>query len=145
MHDPLIIERQTTAAPDAVYEYLVSSPSWVRWQGAQAELDPRPGGLFSMSMADGRTARGQYVELDPFTRVAFTWGWMDMPGLPPGSTTVTVDLIPNDEGTLIRLTHEGLTPDDAAMHGVGWNHYLPRLVTAAEGGDPGEDPGPRMD
>jgi hypothetical protein len=28
------------------------------------------------------------------------------------------------------------------MHEVGWRHYLPRLATAAEGRDPGPDPGP---
>ena len=142
MPEPLVIERITTAAPSAVYDYLTNSTRWVAWQGSVAELDPVPGGIFRMEMPDGRTARGQYVELQPYTKVAFTWGWTDMPGIPPGSSTVTVDLIPTDEGTLIRLTHEGLGPEEAAMHAVGWNHYLPRLGTAAEGDDPGPDPGP---
>lgn len=142
MPEPLVVERLTTAPPTAVYEYLTNSTNWVTWQGAVAELDPKPGGLFRMDMPDGRSARGQYVELQPYTKVAFTWGWTDMPGIPPGSSTVTVDLIPTDDGTLIRLTHEGLGPEEAAMHAVGWNHYLPRLVSAAEGDDPGPDPGP---
>ena len=143
MHERLIIERQCRASADAVYNYLVTSTNWIEWQGSAAELDPRPGGIFKMSMPDGRIARGQYIELKPFSKVVFSWGWVDMPGLPPGSTTVTVDLLSNDDGTLIRLTHEGLGPDEAAMHAMGWNHYLPRLALAAEGQSPGEDLGPQ--
>lgn len=142
MSEPLVLERETTASPDAVYHYLVNSAAWTTWQGAQAELVPEPGGIFQMTMADGRTARGQYMELRPAERVVFTWGWVDMPGLPPGSTTVTVDLIPKDGGTLIRLTHDGLSPEESALHRSGWSHYLPRLATAATGADPGFDEGP---
>ena len=142
MHEALVVERQTSAPPPSVYGYLTTSADWITWQGSDAELDPQPGGIFRMTMPDGRTARGQYVELLPYTKVVFTWGWVDMPGLPPGSTTVTVDLIANNEGTLIRLTHSGLAPEEAAMHRMGWEHYLPRLAAVAEGHEPVPDPGP---
>jgi uncharacterized protein (TIGR03086 family) len=35
--------------------------------------------------------------------------------------------------------HEGLTDEQAASHGEGWNHYLDRLVRAATEGDAGAD------
>lgn len=142
MHEALVVERQTSASASAVYRYLTTSAAWITWQGSDAELDPQPGGIFRMTMPDGRTARGQYVHLQPYTKVVFTWGWIDMPGIPPGSTTVSVDLIANGDGTLIRLTHSGLTPDEAAMHRMGWEHYLPRLASVAEGQTPVRDLGP---
>jgi uncharacterized protein YndB with AHSA1/START domain len=95
-----------------------------------------------METPDGRTARGQFVDIVPNERVVFSWGWTDMPGLPPGSTTVEIDLIPREEGTLIRLRHTGLAPAEASMHEIGWRHYLARLSRAASGKDPGRDAGP---
>lgn len=142
MPEPLVVERQTSASASSIYAYLTTSARWVTWQGSDAELDPQPGGIFRMTMPDGRTARGQYVHLQPHTKVVFTWGWVDVPGIPPGSSTVTVDLIPNDTGTLIRLTHAGLFLEEAAMHLMGWEHYLPRLAAVAEGNPSVPDSGP---
>jgi hypothetical protein len=71
----------------------------------------------------------------------WTWGWE--PGspspLPVGESTVAVDLVPTDSGTLVRLTHE-LPRDAAGRHAEGWEHYLSRLAVAAAGSDPGADP-----
>jgi uncharacterized protein YndB with AHSA1/START domain len=93
-------------------------------------------------MANGMTARGQFLDLDPPHRVVFTWGWVDHPGLPPGSTTVEIVLTPVENGTMIRLTHQGLPMDEVELHRQGWNHYIARLVTVSGGGEPGPDPGP---
>ncbi len=92
-----------------------------------------------VEMPIGATARGEFVELVPDRRVVFTWGWVDHPGVPPGSSTVTIELIPDDGGTLVRLTHDGLPDEEVPLHVAGWEHYLPRLAMLAEGGDPGPD------
>jgi uncharacterized protein YndB with AHSA1/START domain len=88
-----------------------------------------------MRMPDGATARGQFVELVTERRVVFTWGWVDHPGVPPGSTTVEIDIAIDGDGSLVTLTHRGLPPDEVATHTTGWNHYIPRLATVAEGGE----------
>ncbi len=142
MSDPIVVEQQTSATPEAVYRCLTQSDVWIRWQGASASLNPQPRGLFSMTMPNDRTARGEYIEVIPNRRIVFTWGWVDMPGLPPGSTTVTIELEANDEGTLIRLTHADLPPAEQTMHRMGWIHYLGRLASLVGGTDPGPDPGP---
>lgn len=138
----LVVERHVAAEPAAVYAYLTDSDRWARWQGAEATIDAQPGGLFRMLMGTGQCARGQFIELVPEKRVVFTWGWIDMPGLPPGSTTVQIDLEQRDDGTLVRLTHRGLTAAQRDLHQIGWSHYLDRLVVCAMGDDPGPDPGP---
>jgi uncharacterized protein YndB with AHSA1/START domain len=140
--DAITVEQFSKAPQETVYRHLVESDLWVLWQGVSATLEPRPGGLFRMETPDGRTARGQFIELVPTERVVFSWGWTDMPGLPPGSTTVEIDLIPRDDGTLIRLRHLGLAPEEAAMHDMGWQHYLQRLSSASAGEVVGPDTGP---
>jgi uncharacterized protein YndB with AHSA1/START domain len=140
--DALVVERRVAAPPSAVYAYLTDSNRWAQWQGVDATIEARPGGLFRILMPAGQTARGQFVELVPDRRVVFTWGFVDVPGIPPGSTTVEIDLIPEGDATLVRLTHRGLRDDDVAVHRVGWEHYVPRLVAAASGVDPGPDSTP---
>ena len=95
-----------------------------------------------MFMGNGMTARGQFVELVPDRRVVFTWGWVDRPGIPPGSTTVEIELTDNGGETLLVLTHRAVPEDEATLQRMGWTHYLPRLASVSEGTDPGPDPGP---
>jgi uncharacterized protein YndB with AHSA1/START domain len=142
MSDSIVVERHIAAPPPVVYAYLTESDKWTRWQGIAAELHPRPGGSFLLSMANGLQASDRFLELVPHERVVFTWGWIDHPGLPPGSSTVEIVLAPVAEGTSLRLTHSGLPSDEIPVHALGWGHYLPRLVLVAEGGDAGPDNGP---
>jgi uncharacterized protein YndB with AHSA1/START domain len=138
----LRVERRVAAPPSAVYAYLTDSDRWSRWQGASASIEAVPGGPILITMATGQTAEGRLVELVPDRRVVFTWGWTGSPTLPPGSSTVEIELVPDGDGTVIALTHRGLSPEDRVVHEVGWTHYLPRLAAAAAGADPGPDPGP---
>ena len=82
------------------------------------------------------------VQLVPGRRVVFTYGWERTEvQIPPGSTTVEIDLLPRPDGsTLLKLIHRGLDDLAADAHHGGWTHYLDRLRTAAEGTPPGPDP-----
>lgn len=55
----------------------------------------------------------------------------------PGSTTVVIELVPDANGTLIRLTHKGLPTDQVDIHRYGWEHYVTRLAAVADERDPG--------
>ena len=80
----------------------------------------------------------------PFKRLAFTVGGEDPPVVSPGSTRVEVTFEPEGAGTLLILRHFDLPADEHEMHSGGWNFYLPRLATAASGGDPGPHVKPSM-
>jgi uncharacterized protein YndB with AHSA1/START domain len=140
----ITITRRIRAAPERVYGFFTDSALWARWQGTSATVDPRPGGLLQIAMGLGGfgLAEGCFVELDPFERIVFTWGWASSPlsTLPPGSTVVTVHLRPDGDGTLVTLTHDSLPQGEREIHEAGWIQYLGRLVIVAEGGDPGPDP-----
>lgn len=133
MTDAIQVSRFIAAPPRVVYGYLTESTKWSRWQGAEAEIEARPGGLFLMKMPDGATARGEFVELVPDRRVVFTWGWIDHPGVPPGSSTVEIDIASHEQGSNVTITHRGLPADEIELHTLGWNQHLPRLAAAAEG------------
>lgn len=137
--EPIVLERRIDAPVATVFRYLTDGELWSRWQGATADLDAQPGGTFRMTMPTGQVAEGAFVEVEPDRRVVFTWGWSGHDLLPPGASTVEIELTPDGAGTFLRLTHRGVPRSELALHHAGWTHYLPRLVTAAEGGDPGPD------
>jgi uncharacterized protein YndB with AHSA1/START domain len=137
------IEREVriAAEPEIVYELLTKPEMMQRWMGQSAELDAQPGGVFRCQVGERYTARGEYLDAVPNGRVAFTWGWEgDEDHLPPGGSTVEIELLRDAGGTLLRFTHRGLPEGkSAAGHDSGWDHYLERLRAVAEGRDPGPD------
>ena len=142
--DRITVTRRIEAPPERVYGFFTDPALWSRWQGTSARVDAQPGGVLQIAMgpAGSGLAEGRFVELDPFERIVFTWGWSSSPlsTLPPGSTVVTVHLRPDGDGTVVTLTHDSLPPDEREIHEAGWMLYLDRLVVVAEGGDPGPDP-----
>jgi uncharacterized protein YndB with AHSA1/START domain len=64
------------ARPETVFAFLTDPDKVTRWKGTAAELDPRPGGIYRVSGMGGSTALGEFVAVEPPTRVVFTWGWV---------------------------------------------------------------------
>ncbi|MGI8421977.1 MAG: SRPBCC family protein [Gaiellaceae bacterium] len=141
------VEREIAiaASPETVWEFFVDEEKAARWMGQVVTLDPRPGGVYRVEVIPGHTASGSFVELDPPRRLVYTWGWEPGAGgenaVPPGTSTIEIELVPVGEGTTVRFVHRDLPNAEAAKsHAHGWDHYLERLGTAAAGGDPGTDP-----
>jgi uncharacterized protein YndB with AHSA1/START domain len=135
------LEVRIQARPETVFEFFTDPEKMSRWKGSSAELDPRPGSTYRVGgIAGGATVVGEFVELDPPNHLVFTWGWEGDPDVPPGSSTVEVTLTPDGEFTILRLVHRDLPEEHRAEHDGGWKHFLPRLATAAAGGDPGSGP-----
>ena len=133
-------EVRIKATPATVFEFLTDPAKLVRWMGTKAALDPRPSGIYHVNVNGHETVSGHFVEVVPFTRVVFTWGWDDgVLSTAPGSTVVEIVLEPDGEDTCLRLTHRDLAPDMRSFHLAGWDHYLSRLTVVAVGGDPGPD------
>ena len=64
--------------------------------------------------------------------------------MPPGSSTVEIELTPTATGTTLRLVHRGLPDEGSAVsHDQEWEHYIGRLAVVADGGDWGQTPGRR--
>lgn len=131
------------ASAETIFEFLTIPEKYVQWEGTEAELDPRPGGVYRVLVAGEYQAAGEFVEVVPNEKVLFTFGW-EQEGNPitPGSTTVEVTLHPEGDKTLVRVVHRGLPEEAVADHEQGWDHYLARLGVVATGSDAGPDMGP---
>jgi uncharacterized protein YndB with AHSA1/START domain len=146
MTEALVVRREThiTAPPATVFAFLTDPEKIIRWMGTEATMEPHPGGLYLVNgVGSGSTARGAFREVVPVHRLAYSFGWDGREKVPPGSSLIEIDLIDQDGGTLVRMTHTGL-PDaeQCAAHARGWAHYFARLAVAAAGGDPGPDSRP---
>jgi uncharacterized protein YndB with AHSA1/START domain len=114
---------QLIGAPaDDVWAFMVDPGALSVWFGADAWLDPIPGGAVSFRFLDGSVRRGTIVELDPGQRLA--WTWREHRGAGFGSSigedsTVTIDLVAVDGGTRVTI-HEQAAPttERAASEGA---------------------------
>jgi uncharacterized protein YndB with AHSA1/START domain len=145
--EPLLVRREThiAAPPATVFAFLTDPEKILSWMGTEATTEVHPGGLYLLKGVGGdraRVARGAFREVVPVHRLAYSFGWEGSEEVPPGSSLVEIDLIDQDGGTLLRMTHSGL-PNAAqcAGHDRGWAHYLGRLAIAATGRNPGIDRG----
>jgi uncharacterized protein YndB with AHSA1/START domain len=140
-NDVLVRQVRIAARPETIFPFFIDPAHMTRWKGIEATLDPRPGGIYRVNITGQNIARGEYVEIVPFERVVFTWGWEDEGSpVPPGTSTVEITLTPDGAETVVQLRHLGLTAEGRASHSDGWDHYMSRLAAAAGGGDPGPDP-----
>jgi uncharacterized protein YndB with AHSA1/START domain len=138
-----VVEREVriAARPETIFPFLIDPHKMVRWQGTTATLDPRPGGVFRTVISAQNIASGAFVAIEPPYRVVYTFGWEGEGNpVPPSSSTVEITLTADGDGTILRLRHSGLPTEARDPHGVGWDHYLERLVIVGGGRDAGPDP-----
>jgi uncharacterized protein YndB with AHSA1/START domain len=116
----LVREIHIKASPEVVFNYLVDPVKYVEWGGAEAVLDLRPGGIYQVLMGRTHQSAGEFLEVVPSERVVFSFGW-PQPGhpIPSESTRVEIRLLPDELGTLVRLTDSGLPEDAVTDHTVG--------------------------
>jgi uncharacterized protein YndB with AHSA1/START domain len=124
------------ARPETVWRYWTDPQRMCDWWGEAAQLDARPGGLCRIEMAGGPVMRGEYVELVPYERLVFSFGWEPTDGAPdiaPGESRVEVTLIEDAGDTIMTLRHTRIPDAFAEHHAAGWSQFLPLLVAAVAG------------
>lgn len=130
----VVVEQRIAAPVGVVFAFFASTEAWLRWQGTEGEIDARPGGVFRMNVRGDGFVSGRFVEVDPPRRLVFTWGW-EGPDAPypvvPGGSTVEVELYPEGDHTLLRLTHRIGGAELKLLVREGWTFYLGRLAAIA--------------
>jgi uncharacterized protein YndB with AHSA1/START domain len=129
-NDVIVATEHITAPPEVVFQYFTDPALIIEWIGNRAELDPQPGGVFSLDMGEV-VARGAYITVEPPYRVVFSWGISGSDELQPGGSTVEVALTPDGDDTMVVLTHRGLPSTHVDNHRAGWEYRLRRLLLAA--------------
>lgn len=118
--------------PEVLKRWWAAAPTW---STPLVEVDAREGGGYRLSMrtdeGEVHTVFGEYTEVRPPERLAYTWAWEEGPEpAMAGSehTVVVVDFIEDGEGTIVRLTHSGFASDHVrGMHAHGWEAVLMNL------------------
>lgn len=133
----VVVEQRVAAPREAVFAFFTSTEAWLRWQGTEGEIEAHAGGVFRMNVRGDGFVSGRFVEVRSPERLVFTWGWEgpDAPyPVPPGASTVEVDLFPDGTGTLLRLTHTIRGVEVEPLVRGGWMIYLERLAGVAGAG-----------
>ena len=126
-----------SARPETVWRYWTDPSRMCDWWGTAAELDPRPGGTCRVEMGGGPVMLGQYLELVPYERIVFSFGWEQTdaaPAIAPGATRVEVTLTADVGDTILTLRHSGIPPVHVDAHLAGWVHFLAVLAHAVPQG-----------
>lgn len=143
------IERELhiDATAEVVYDVISSDEHLREWWPDHAELEAAaPGTTGTLTFGDptspdAKTERFTVLEASPHSR--FVFRWVIEPGeeaAERNSLLVTFDLVPADDGTLLRFSESGFRERgwEAAVleqafqdHTKGWDHFLPRLVAYA--------------
>lgn len=134
----LELKKEIKASPERIYKAWTNADDLARWhcpmgmKVTQAKTDGKVGGRFSVNMVgdDGEDNRaiGEYLELTPYSRIRFTWGW-EVGGGNGDNTEVTITIAPIDDAkSLVTLRHEKFeSPDGRNGHEEGWTGALENL------------------
>jgi uncharacterized protein YndB with AHSA1/START domain len=139
----LTIERTYAAPAERVFEAFTSEEVMRRWwhpapdwDTPEASVDLRVGGRVRVVMRDPGTdtrygGGGEYTEIDPPRRLAFTWIWDDDRG--HVRQLIEIDFEEDDGVTNVRFTHSDLWNEEAvSSHNDGWRAAFDNLAGAVE-------------
>ena len=134
--------KRTYAAPaERVFEAFTSEEVMRRWwhaeQGwetASAEVDLRVGGAVRVVMRDPAKdveygGGGHYTEVEPPSRLAFTWVW----DREPHETMIEIDFEEDEGVTTVSFSHVGLLDEETLRsHEGGWGRCFDNLRRVVE-------------
>lgn len=139
--DTIVQEIRIKAPAERIFQALTDPEERVRWWGAEGrfrathmESELRPGGKWAMrgTGMGGRpfTVSGVYREIDRPRLLIFTWlpDWQEN----AAESLVRIDLVETNGVTTVRLTHTGLTSEDARASHRGWPDILAWLHSHVE-------------
>ena len=125
------LERTYPVPPDRVWAHFTQPELMARWfcpnpsLETSCTLDVRPDGAWRCEMGPYAVS-GTYTEVEPSSRLAFTWDFAHEDDPP---TTVTVTLTPEGAGTRLVLEDSETAPDVGQDgHEGGWTITLQRLA-----------------
>jgi len=138
----LTMERVFNASKQAVYEAWTDRDALTEWFAPTKEMktimhqmECEVGGKYHVEMLEpdgtSHVTHGEYVVLDPFDQIVFTWDW-DSDELEVRSL-VTIDLSDGDGKTRMVLTHERLGSQRSVdLHNEGWTGCIAQLEAFIE-------------
>jgi uncharacterized protein YndB with AHSA1/START domain len=122
---PMIIDKSYDLpfAIDKVYAAWVDSDTVIA-PATRMDIKPEVGGhyrLFMDSPDFTASNQGEFLRVEPGTRVTYTWEW----NRDGEVSTIDVTFAPTQTGTRVRILHDGFTkPESVTNHSTGWDSYI---------------------
>lgn len=126
----LSFRRYLAHPPEMVWAALTDPEALRKWFMTTATIDGRPGGSVDMVSGPARFHwTGRILAWEPSRLYEYEWNVDPRPELPSGEKTVVRwELQPSEGGTLLALTHRGLTQSTAFGFAPGTHVFLDRLA-----------------
>jgi uncharacterized protein YndB with AHSA1/START domain len=132
----LTLVRHIKARPQVVFDAVTTAEGIAQWWGPDAgpvlvaEVEPRVGGRWRVRFRKldntEHESSGEFLEIVPPERVAFSWRWKD--GEDPGESRVEITLKAVPEGTELTFVHALLHDEETRRsHEGGWSGALDKL------------------
>ena len=118
---------QFSQSPRVVWEYLTKPELLELWLG-KTDFIPIVGHKFRFVSPYGNDSYCEVLEVNPFTRLSFSWQKKSAKDNLPFTSKVVWALIPKEDGTELQLVHDGFTAlEDFDGHEKGWDNCLKQL------------------
>jgi len=131
----VLVERLFDAPVEILWQIWTEPEYILQWFGSDpngtvsiASIDLRVGGKYEIRFSDSNgsehTAFGEFLVVDPGSRLQYSWEWLSEPGQ---ISEVQVEFIPVAEQTKLILVHKNLHPDSRHGYLQGWNGALDKI------------------
>jgi len=146
--DAVVSEIEVAAPPARVFQALIDPQQVMQWwTGGECQIesfamDARPGGRWRYMTKDGKLnvngvskfhCDGEVLEFDPPRVLSYTWfaNWHENT---TERTVVRWELTPSSRGTMVKVTHSGLTklPVSRKDYSGGWPAVIGNLKKFVE-------------
>ncbi|HEY8105466.1 MAG TPA: SRPBCC domain-containing protein [Gemmatimonadales bacterium] len=134
--EALVVRRLLPAPREQVFAAWLDPESVAQWMcpgditSARVEIDPRVGGKLRIVMMRGQKGIehwGEYLVIEPPSRLSFTWISEFTDRLP---SVVTIELLERGARTELVLTHRRLPDERRDAHRQGWTDIVRKLEAA---------------
>jgi len=126
--EPTIKLWQAWTDPELVRLWFGSDPNGVV---SQARLDVQVGGKFEVTFANADmkeyTCYGVYQEVEPYSKLLFSWSWRNTPDI---EELVRVVFREDRSGTLMTFEHSNIDPNTSHGYETGWSSTFDKLEKA---------------
>ncbi|MDA0814014.1 MAG: SRPBCC domain-containing protein [Verrucomicrobia bacterium] len=139
----LEITRQFKAPRERVFDAFSSFDAMKEWFGpgtcncTGGAVEFAVGGHYHLKMekpGGEMTVLGTYVEIQPPSRIVFTWKWDDDEDWNNVESTVELDFIASGTGTELRLLQTGFPNEESrGRHTQGWTGGFDKLERVVDG------------
>ncbi len=114
------------APSEKIFACFTNEEAMLSWHGKEVTLDPVPGGIYKVVFPNDDVILGQYIEVVPNKKVVYTANYGNV------KSTVSVEFIPQNDGTLVKLRQEFLPEQDTSSFDGGWDYFINLLRQVME-------------